>query len=101
MFPGVCCRCGRRCDDGGDRRTTGTYIEDESIELKAANQISLKYKDTAHVNVACFNRHVLVTGEAPNEDAKSDISKIVAGITNVKAVSNELVISGKTRSLLA
>jgi osmotically-inducible protein OsmY len=79
-----------------DRRTTGTYIEDESIELKASNQISLKYKDTAHVNVACFNRHVLVTGEAPNEDAKSDISKIVAGITNVKAVSNELVISGKT-----
>jgi osmotically-inducible protein OsmY len=79
-----------------DRRTTGTYIEDESIEDKAVNQINLKYKDTVHVNVTSFNRHVLVTGEAPNEETKADIAKIVAGVVNVKAVSNELTVSGKT-----
>lgn len=77
-----------------DRRTTGTYIEDEGIENKATNQISAKYKDTAHVNVTSFNRHVLITGEVPNEEAKTDIGRIAAGIQNVKAVSNELVVSG-------
>ena len=79
-----------------DRRTTGTYIEDEGIEDKAVYQISLKYKDTAHVNVTSFNRHALVTGEAPNEEAKADIAKIVASVANVKAVSNEMAISGQT-----
>jgi len=79
-----------------DRRTTGTYIEDEGIENKAVNQIGLKYKDTAHVNLTSFNRHVLITGEAPNEEAKADIAKIAASVANVKAVSNELTVSGKT-----
>lgn len=79
-----------------DRRTTGTYIEDEGIEDKAVNLIGTKYKDTAHVNVTSFNRHVLVTGEAPNEEARADIAKIIESVANVKAVSNELVVSGKT-----
>jgi osmotically-inducible protein OsmY len=63
-----------------DRRTTGAYIEDEGIELKATNQTNQKYKDTAHVNFASFNRHILITGEAPNEEAKADIAKIVASV---------------------
>ncbi len=50
----------------------------------------------AHVNITSFNRHVLVTGEAPNEETKTDIAKIIANVANVKAVSNELVVSGKT-----
>ncbi len=79
-----------------DRRTTGSYIEDEGIEDKAANQISTKYKNTTHVNVTSFNRHVLITGEAPNEETKTGIAQIVAGIPNVKAVSNELAVSGLT-----
>ncbi|MDE2311360.1 MAG: BON domain-containing protein [Betaproteobacteria bacterium] len=79
-----------------DRRTTGTYIEDEVIEDKANSQISTKYKNTAHVNITSFNRHVLITGEAPNEETRAGIAQIVAGVQNVKAVSNELVVSGLT-----
>ena len=77
-----------------DRRTTGTYIEDEGIEDKAIQQISAKYHDTVHINVTSFNRHALLTGEVLNEDAKTDIAKIVASLPNVKAVSNELAVSG-------
>jgi len=95
-FPVVAAGVGTGAVMANDRRTTGTYIEDEGIELKAANRISEKYKDTVHVNVSSFNRLVLVTGEAPNEETKADISKIVAGVTNVKAVSNELVVSGNS-----
>lgn len=79
-----------------DRRTTGSYIEDESIEDKATGQISIKYKNDVHVNVTSFNRHVLITGEVPNEETKAGIAQIVAGIPNVKAVSNELAVSGLT-----
>jgi len=95
-FPVVAAGVGTGALMAADRRTTGTYIEDEGIEDKAANLIGLKYKDTAHVNVTSFNRHVLVTGEAPNDEAKADIAKIVESVANVKAVSNELAVSGKT-----
>ncbi len=95
-FPVVAAGVGTGALMAADRRTAGTYIEDEGIEDKAANLIGNKYKDTAHVNVTSFNRHVLVTGEVPNEEAKVDIAKIVESVANVKAVSNELVVSGTT-----
>ena len=93
-FPVVATGVGTGALMAADRRTTGAYIEDESIENKAVSQISAKYKDTAHVNVTSYNRYVLITGEAPNEETKTDIAKIVASVPNVKAVSNELVLSG-------
>ncbi len=77
-----------------DRRTTGAYIEDEGIENKAISQISTKYKNTTHVNVTSFNRQVLITGEVPNDAAKTEITQIIKGIPNVRSISNELVVSG-------
>jgi len=95
-FPVIAAGVGTGALMAADRRTTGTYIEDEGIEDKTANQINTKYKDTAHVNVTSFNRHVLITGEAPSDAVKTDITQIATGIPNVKAVSNELVVSGST-----
>lgn len=95
-FPVVAAGVGTGALMASDRRTTGAYIEDEGIENKAVSQISTKYNSTAHVNVTSFNRHVLITGEAPNDAAKTDIAKIVSSVPNVKAVSNELVVSGLT-----
>ena len=93
-FPVIAAGVGTGALMAADRRTTGTYIEDEGIEDKAVGQINTKYKSTAHVNVVSFNRHVLITGEAPNEETRTGIAQIVAGLPNVKAVSNELVIAG-------
>ena len=95
-FPVVATGVGAGALMAADRRTSGTYIEDEAIEDKANSQINTKYKDTAHVNVTSYNRHVLITGEAPNEATKTGIAQIVAAVPNVKAVSNELVVSGLT-----
>lgn len=92
-FPVVAAGAGAGALMADDRRTTGTYIEDEGIEDKAASQIAAKYKG-AHVNVTSFNRHVLVTGEASSEEVKADIARIVTGVQNVKAVSNELAVAG-------
>ena len=79
-----------------DRRTTGAYVEDEAIEDKASDRIGKQYKDKVHVNVTSFNRNVLISGEAPSEAVKAEIGRLVAGIENVRNVSNELVISGPT-----
>ena len=46
-----------------DRRTTGTQIEDQGIESRAATRIGERFKESAHVNVAVFNRAVLLTGD--------------------------------------
>ncbi len=95
-FPVVAAGVGTGILMASDRRTTGAYIEDEGIENKAISQINAKYKNSTHVNAISFNRHVLITGEAPNEKTKAEIAQIVAGVPNVKAVSNELVVSGST-----
>ncbi len=96
FFPVIAAGVGTGVLMATDRRTAGAYIEDEGIENKAISQINVKYSNTAHVNATSFNRHVLITGEAPNEKARVEIGQIVASVPNVKAVSNELVVSGTT-----
>ncbi len=77
---------------GDDRRTTGIYIEDGTIEDTAMSRIKEKYKDTVHVNIASYNRMVLATGEVPSDTVKADITRIIGGVQNVKDINNELVI---------
>jgi len=79
-----------------DRRTSGTQIDDEGIELRGANRISDRFGDRVHVNVTSFNRSVLLTGEVSNEATKAEIEKIVAGVTNVRGVSNEIAVAGSS-----
>ena len=75
-----------------DRRTTGIYIEDENIEWK----IFARARDfsSAHVNATSFNRHVLLTGEAPAEDMRKQIEEAVRGVPSVKEVTNEMQVAG-------
>lgn len=75
-----------------DRRSLGTQTEDETIEWKASAQVSEKLGDKAHLNFTSYNRKVLMTGEVPNEDAKSEAERIVGGLPNVQSVHNELVV---------
>lgn len=77
-----------------DRRTTGTQVEDESIELRALNRIGERYGDKVHINVTSYNRAVLLTGEAPDANAKAEIEKIAAMTTNVRGVTNEIQVAG-------
>ena len=75
-----------------DRRSLGTQTEDESIEWKASARVSEKLGDQAHVNFTSFNRKVLLTGEVPTSEAKTEAEAIVSGIANVQGVLNELVV---------
>lgn len=79
-----------------DRRTTGTMVEDEGIELRATNRISERFGDRVHVNITSFNRSVLVTGEVPNATTRSEIEQIVQSVPSVRSITNELQVVGGT-----
>jgi osmotically-inducible protein OsmY len=77
-----------------DRRTSGTYVEDEAIEWKGLKQIGDALGDKIHVNVTSYNRNVLLTGEVIDEAGKQKAESIAKGIENVRTVTNELIIAG-------
>ena len=76
-----------------DRRSSGTYVEDEGIEWKAGNRINERLGDKVHVNVTSFNRKLLLTGEAFNEASREEAGRIAAAVENVKEVVNDLRIA--------
>jgi len=77
-----------------DRRTTGAQVDDQTIELRAGNRIDDRFGSRVHVNVTSYNRYVLLTGEVPDEAARSEIEKSVRGVTNVLGVTNDLQVAG-------
>ncbi len=74
-----------------DRRSPGTQMEDQSIEVKAGGPIRDILGDRGHVNVTSYNRLVLLTGEVPTEADKAAIEQAVAKLDNVRSVVNELM----------
>lgn len=79
-----------------DRRTSGIYIEDQNIELKASKKMETNLGEYAHVNVTSFNRNVLLTGEVPDANAKVKAEALAKEITNVRAITNEIAVGPKS-----
>ena len=77
-----------------DRRTLGAQTEDKAITLKAELRVPRIAGADGHVNIASFNRKVLLTGEVANEAAKATVEREVRSIEGVQSVANELDISG-------
>ena len=78
-----------------DRRTTGSVIDDQGIEFKAASAIyrNKAIYDQSHVNVTSYNGTVLITGEALTEQLKQQIYELVRIIPKVRTIHNELIIA--------
>lgn len=79
-----------------DRRTSGTVVEDEGIEIKAAIRIRENLGDRVHVNVTSYNRQVLLTGEASSAADRQLVEQVVANVDNVRNIVNELAILGNS-----
>ena len=79
-----------------DRRSSGAYADDESIEWKTSLAIRDKFGDKVHVNVTSFNRIVLLTGEVPTEEMRQEIQKIAQGTKSVRDVRNEIALDKPT-----
>jgi len=85
-----------------DRRTSGTQLEDEAIELKAANRVSKELGERARVSVVSYNRLVLLTGVVSGEADRAVVGRLVSGVDNVRSVVNEVtVVSAQPTNTIA
>lgn len=75
-----------------DRRTTGTVVEDESIEIKVASAVRKEMGERIHLNVTSFNRQVLLTGEVRAAADKERAEKLAQSQENVNSVVNDLAV---------
>ena len=79
-----------------DRRSTGTMIDDEGIELRTTSRVEERFGKSVHVNVTSYNRSVLLTGEVPNQAARAEIEKIAATTGTARSVTNDLQVADGT-----
>ncbi len=78
-----------------DRRTTGTVIEDQAIEVKINQAIydSEEVREQAHINVNSYNMVVLLSGEAPSVEMRDKAEEIARNTEKVREVYNEIVVA--------
>jgi osmotically-inducible protein OsmY len=79
-----------------DRRTTGTQLEDQLIELKARNRVREVLPDRGNVSATSFNRILLITGEVPTEADRAAVEATASKIDAVKGIVNELAVREAT-----
>jgi osmotically-inducible protein OsmY len=78
-----------------DRRTAGSVLEDQDIELKALRNLvnDKDINDKTHINVTSYNQIVLMTGEAPTPELRARAEALVRKIAKVRRVHDEVVIA--------
>jgi len=74
-----------------DRRTAGVYVEDENIEWKALALVRERFP-SSQVNATSYNRRLLLTGQVPDEAARSALAEAARGIASVRDVVNEVTV---------
>lgn len=75
-----------------DRRTSGTQLEDENIELKVASAVNKELGERVHLNVTSYNRRVLLTGEVRTEADRSRATLLAQSQESVREVINDLAL---------
>jgi len=79
-----------------DRRTSGAMLEDQSIELKISSRIRDALGERVHISVTSYNRKVLLTGEAPDQQDKERAAEIAKATDNISSVWNEIGVTSIT-----
>jgi osmotically-inducible protein OsmY len=81
-----------------DRRTAGTVLEDQSIELKAGSAIQADeaLSKSVHISVTSFNNIVLLTGQAPTRALREQVLEHVRSIDKVKGIHDEISVEDPT-----
>lgn len=78
-----------------DRRTTGSFVEDQAIKLKIRNRIFADNRfdgDNAHVGIDAFNGLVLLTGTVIADDLRERAEDYAREVEKVRIVYNEITI---------
>jgi osmotically-inducible protein OsmY len=78
-----------------DERTTGTFIEDQAIELKSIEAIRGKndLRENTNLSVTSYNQVVLVTGQAPTQQMRETAIATISKLEKVRDVYDEIQIA--------
>ncbi len=78
-----------------DRRTFGSIIDDQAIELKAGSAIAgdPELRGQTRINVTSMNGIVLLSGEATTIEARDRVLSLVREINGVRRITNEMQIA--------
>jgi len=78
-----------------DRRTAGSIVEDQAIELRVINGLGKEKElsQQSHINVTSYDYIVLLSGETPSEAFRTRAGEIARAQKKVRRVHNELVIA--------
>jgi len=78
-----------------DRRTLGSFVEDQNIELKAYDLLSKdkELESQSHISITSYNGVVLMSGQTPSPAMRASAEEQVRAVPKVKQVHNELTIA--------
>lgn len=81
-----------------DGRDMKTQLDDKTMAHRVRTALHLNKRLDKHtiISVSTFNRVVLLTGTAPNEELRELASKIARSVKKVKRVHNEIVVGDNT-----
>ena len=77
-----------------DRRTVGTQLDDTTTQGKIAYQLALidALKEYTNIQVNVYNGVALLTGQAPNDDLKSQAIQATQRVDNIVKIHNQIRI---------
>jgi len=80
-----------------DRRTTGTYIEDKAILLKALQMRSQDetLQKNSNISIEVYNLQILLTGQALDADIVARFRDRLTQIERVRHVYNEVTVGAE------
>ncbi|MBP6103969.1 MAG: BON domain-containing protein [Gammaproteobacteria bacterium] len=78
-----------------DRRTAGTIVDDQAIELKAMYAIRQQRElwEKSHIHVLSYNNVLLLLGQTPTESFKQAAEQALQDIPKVRRIHNELSVT--------
>lgn len=81
-----------------DRRSAGTIVDDQAIELKAGKAIfdDEDLGKKAHINITSYNNIVLLSGETPTAAMRDRAVDVARHVEKVRKVYDEIVVAEPT-----
>lgn len=82
------------CTPASKKRTAGTVIDDQTIEVSVINNIYAtdEIDNSDHIKIEVHNGTVLLAGETRTEDNKALAARVASQVRGVKNVVNELAV---------
>ncbi|MEH6472437.1 MAG: BON domain-containing protein [Halopseudomonas sp.] len=83
-------------------RTTGSFIDDELIEIKTLVNIGKASNELkqSHISVTSYNGIVLLSGQVPSEQARQQAEAVTRAVRKVRKIHNEITVTGPTSTIV-